>query len=273
MPETFSQPLIVIGCHRSGTSLLTSLLQNGGCFFGKDLSKHTESKYFLKLNVAIYQSVGATWDQPEQLLAELASASFVREKRDWLFQQLRSLTCIRHYWGVINYSRAKIKRFPVWGWKDPRNTITLPLWLELFPQAKVLHICRNGVDVAHSLRARELKRRSRHPLTSERCKTLTGAFALWEAYEQAALNFSQALSRAQYLRIRYEDMLLNPAPEFERLAQFVDCDTVSFASYHVDPQRAYAFRQQAELRRFYEEKRPCSLMAKLGYDQIEELVA
>ena len=27
--------------------------------------------------------------------------------------------------------------FP-WGWKDPRNSITLPLWLRLYPEAKII---------------------------------------------------------------------------------------------------------------------------------------
>jgi hypothetical protein len=42
-----------------------------------------------------------------------------------------------------------------WGWKDPRNSITLPVWLKLFPDARVIHIVRNGVDVAESLYRRQ----------------------------------------------------------------------------------------------------------------------
>ncbi|MBW1793701.1 MAG: sulfotransferase [Deltaproteobacteria bacterium] len=40
---------------------------------------------------------------------------------------------------------------PFWGWKDPRTTLTLPLWLKLFPKARIIHVIRNGIDSALSL--------------------------------------------------------------------------------------------------------------------------
>jgi hypothetical protein len=45
-----------------------------------------------------------------------------------------------------------------WGWKDPRNIFLLPLWLDIFPDAKIIHVFRNGVDVAYSLAQREKSR-------------------------------------------------------------------------------------------------------------------
>lgn len=105
------------------------------------------------------------------------------------FLGLRKYAMLRSLWNVS---------IP-WGWKDPRNTITLPIWLELFPNAKILHIRRHGVDVAQSLRKRELillhirKKRSLLkdmlyfvPFTrtgidnSPRCVELQGGFDLWQ---------------------------------------------------------------------------------------------
>src|SRR5690606_33596327 len=34
---------------------------------------------------------------------------------------------------------------PVWAWKDPRTSLTLPIWREVFPRAQVVHIIRNGI--------------------------------------------------------------------------------------------------------------------------------
>ncbi|MEM6529500.1 MAG: hypothetical protein AAF653_14480, partial [Chloroflexota bacterium] len=38
-----------------------------------------------------------------------------------------------------------------WGWKDPRNTLTLAFWLDLFPDANLLLVVRNPMEVARSL--------------------------------------------------------------------------------------------------------------------------
>jgi hypothetical protein len=38
-----------------------------------------------------------------------------------------------------------------WGFKDPRLCVLLPLYIEIFPDCKVVHIRRNPNDVAASL--------------------------------------------------------------------------------------------------------------------------
>ncbi len=48
---------------------------------------------------------------------------------------------------MIDFARSnRYKRtngLKAWGWKDPRNTFTLPMWLSIFPKARVLHVLRN----------------------------------------------------------------------------------------------------------------------------------
>ena len=42
----------------------------------------------------------------------------------------------------------------LWGWKDPRNSLTLPFWQKLLPGMKTLIMVRNPLEVAHSMRER-----------------------------------------------------------------------------------------------------------------------
>ena len=42
----------------------------------------------------------------------------------------------------------------VWGWKDPRNSLTLPFWQDLVPGLKTLIMVRNPLEVAYSMRER-----------------------------------------------------------------------------------------------------------------------
>ena len=46
-----------------------------------------------------------------------------------------------------------------WGWKDPVNSITIDVWKNIFPKAKIIYVYRNPIDVAQSLKVREEKRR------------------------------------------------------------------------------------------------------------------
>ena len=63
---------------------------------------------------------------------------------------------ISFFFGYRDWKEIKSGQPINWGWKDPRTTITFPIWLQVFPKAKILHILRNGVDVAISIYRRSL---------------------------------------------------------------------------------------------------------------------
>src|SRR5699024_9625556 len=48
------KPIIVVGMHRSGTSLLSRVLSDIGVFMGNDLSINHESSFFQKINIKIF---------------------------------------------------------------------------------------------------------------------------------------------------------------------------------------------------------------------------
>ena len=43
-------PVIILGMHRSGTSMITGFLQKLGLFVGEELDDNNESLFFFKLN-------------------------------------------------------------------------------------------------------------------------------------------------------------------------------------------------------------------------------
>lgn len=46
MESNLSAPIIILGMHRSGTSLLADVLSKKGFFIGNELNVHSEAKYF-----------------------------------------------------------------------------------------------------------------------------------------------------------------------------------------------------------------------------------
>ena len=273
-------PLIVIGMHRSGTSLLTELLHRAGVPMGIDRNIHDESAFFLELNKFLFRAAHAGWDYPEPMLL----LHEVPELRQALVGHLRSQCAsraTRAYLGwrcFLRSSRLEAQPGP-WGWKDPRNTFTLPLWLEVFPNARVLNVYRNGVDVAESLVVRERRRVARIHNTVRSCRCLTHerAFELWTEYVAASLRVTETLAPDRVHQVRYESFLEEPESGLRDITTFLGLDPPDAALRmlvsDVEPKRALAFREDPKLVRLYRERAHHPLMQRLQYGDLSCLPA
>lgn len=149
-------PIILIGMHRSGTTLVANLLERLGLHLGWLLQENSESIFFVERNEALLNACGGRWDHPGPVQHLLRCEPM----RGRAMAMLRRDTHSPRFLSFLGPSHARFLgrperiNFP-WGWKDPRNSYLLPLWLELFPQAKILHIYRHPMDVARSLFVRE----------------------------------------------------------------------------------------------------------------------
>ncbi len=291
----FTDPIIVIGMHRSGTSLLVRMLDQMGVFVGRDLDEeHHESKFFIELNNWVLQTAGAHWDNPAPLKYLIARPDIREVLPEYLNLSLRSPRANRFFgWERhLQFRRSKGLQHP-WGWKDPRNTFTLPLWMDMFPNARVVHIHRHGVDVARSLQAawnppvelirqvRKMFNRRRilynfRPIRSgftfnSRTATLDGCFTLWEEYTRQGRAHVEALG-SQALDIGYEDLLADPVTHLDRVASFCSVPVteaeIAKVAAQSNPQRAYAFRHDPELRSFANQV--AHRLQKLGYEASDE---
>jgi len=155
----FFQPIIIIGMHRSGTSMITKILREMGLFVGWDINDEYEAMFFLNRNEKILNACSCNWYDPG-FLDNLLNYPFLRKKViNTLRNDFNSLN-VSNYLGpklFLKY-RSVFNLDFLWGWKDPRNTFLLPLWIDLFPKAKIIHVYRNGIDIAQSLSVRERER-------------------------------------------------------------------------------------------------------------------
>jgi hypothetical protein len=274
-PWPHAEPLIVIGAHRSGTTLITRILSELGLFVGAAYGEtHYESFFFQDLNRMLFRAAQATWDVPQGLEDALENEIWCDGAQRWLVDECRGP-------GQVSYLGWKPwlagKRIPLrdaWGWKDPRTTYTLPLWLRIFPRARVLHIYRNGVDVSQSLVTRQYAalERNTNVATLPRCMTLHGAFRIWAEYLAEAEKVVRPLDPARKLEVRYESFLQDPAQTLDCMARFAglspspaDQNRV-LASLRAD--RAFAFVSSPALHSFYTQVADHPLMQKYGYHGI-----
>lgn len=257
-----TQPLIICGMHRSGTSMLTRILAARGLFIGHRLGKHPEALFFHGLNERVLRECGAAWDRPDPALRMLAEAGAAERCAEELRPRLRGLGTWSYLGPRIVAARARIgQHLPfAWGWKNPRNSLLLPVWLALFPEARVLRIRRHGIDVAASLAARE----ARHAVPG-RCAAIAEGVALWAEYEAALDSWLAPVPAGRQLSLRFEDYAADPAPVQAEIDAFAGLEpplAVPLA-LRPDPARSFAYRADPALRS--EAERHAALLNAHGY--------
>ncbi len=283
------KPVIVIGMHRSGTSLVSSLLQKMGVFMGHYRDKNEESWFFLKANHWIMNQFAATWDYPTNynLVGDNEDEMVLRV----LKKQMSGFYARFKYFGPALFLSSNFQTYSkCWGWKDPRNTFTLPLWLKMFPEAKVIAIQRNPLDTCSSMVKRE---RLKHQKllnsnfegdaksyiykgsffnTSLRLQEYKSCFDLWKEYNQKTM--SHVSEGRVDCTIKYESLLENPLPFLKELNTLLqlDKDEAQLCSLEasIDKSRAYAYSfKNEEVRAFYQSIQNDALVAELGYSDLQ----
>ncbi|WP_163328937.1 sulfotransferase [Desulfurobacterium thermolithotrophum] len=281
------EPVIVIGMHRSGTSLLTRILEELGVFMGYEKEENEESIYFLRLNEWILSQANASWDNPYNF--RFLKEFHKRIIKEVLVKELSSKEFLSSYLGnkKFMYSSLFDLNF-LWGWKDPRNTFTLEIWKSIFPRAKVIHVYRNPVDVAESLRIREKKLRKNFLRTwnslnyipkasnwkiqaSPRVENLNEGFKLWRDYIKEALSWEKILKN-RFMSVKYEDILTEPQSSISKIANFlglkVNPECLEAITSKINSNRRYAFRNKQKLLSFYQTIKNDYYVKLLGYDRI-----
>ena len=232
------------------------------------------------MNEAILHQCGAFWSEPMSahfVMAEPDTVElFAARVRETLAGELEK------YAGPTGWHR-KNDPLPAFGWKDPRNTFTLPVWKQVFPSLRAIHIVRHGVDVAASLARRHaaalraatgesvpsaltvIRDHALGVLSSRRGWTLAEALTMWEQYVEKARQESAALGERAF-ELRYEDLLLQPERVIPSLATFcrvpVPARPAALCA-GLEPNRAFAFRRDAGLAAFAGSAR--EVLERYGY--------
>jgi len=194
-------PYIVLCMGGSGSRLLSNVLERSGVFMGGTMLRSPWSE----LRVFYHNIAGFTdrfryknpWPQRWQHKVRK------REARTRRIIERRVPKVL---------VRGGYKQGP-WGFKDPRSVFLGDVYCDVWPKAKLIHLVRDGRDVA----ARQLtlepgwRRAKNSPLAWLR---------VWEAHQQ---KIEELINRRgmEWIRIRYEDLCLQPAESAKRLSVFL----------------------------------------------------
>ncbi len=226
-----SAPRIVLGMHRSGTTLMARLLGDFGVFLGADLSVNAESLFFRRLNERIFRSAGASWAEVAPLLAAMKRPEFIAEEAGQLRRELFERDRLGRFFAA---GRERHDPGKPWGFKDPRNSLTLPIWDAVFPDARTVSLLRHGYDVAISLHRRAHAHRAwwkkLHPAykVSTAMLEFGRCFELWADHQRALQRCGNALSD-RFLEIRYESLIREPTESLRRVLEHLELEVTDVA--------------------------------------------
>ena len=152
--NTRDQPVTtvtILGMHRSGTSMVTRVLNLAGMRLGatdqlmgpKDDNPHGfwENRPIMQLQRDLLSLLGGSWHEPPPLLPGWEREQALDEMRD----RARSVLV-----EAFGYPEPQ----DIVGWKDPRTSLLLPFWRTVTVIDRVVLVVRDPVAVALSLQER-----------------------------------------------------------------------------------------------------------------------
>jgi len=188
-----------VGMHRSGTSVVSRLLNLLGVDIGSDAyltargadnpKGYWEHKDFVEINDQILEAFGGRWDRPPAFPCDWLRAPALVPLR----QRARQLL-------LDEFSTAAL-----WGWKDPRTALTLPFWQDLVGPMRYVIPVRNPMAVVASL----VQRNQMPPDHAE---------WLWLTHTQAIVAATTGHPR---LFVFHDDLMKQPSVELRRMAAFL----------------------------------------------------
>jgi hypothetical protein len=208
------QPILILtGMHRSGTSLLSSLLQSAGVNIGKKLvaanegnpKGYFENSDFVEFHENVLFSLGIDkigWTT----LENCHPPSYYVDDAQKLIE--------------LNQDYDK-----PWGWKEPRTTLFLDFWSNLLPSAYFIFVYRSPWEVLDSLYRRGDDIFHHNPEL---------ALQAWSSYNRQLLRFYQKYPE-KCLLFNLEKITVNPNNLIEMINDKFNLSLPSVDSSIYDP--------------------------------------
>jgi Sulfotransferase family len=208
-----SDPTIVciLGMHRSGTSLVSRVLNVLGVDLGPEdhlmrpssdnPTGHWESRPIKEINDEILSILGGSWEEPPPLPVGW------ERKPELAAPRQRAREVIEG-----DFSASEL-----WGFKDPRTSLTLPFWQRMLGPMRYVICLRNPLDVAASAGAQN---------RADDSVSFKQGVELWLTYVRAAL--AGTAGHPRHL-VFYEDLMTDPEPVVRELSRFIGVDDTSDA--------------------------------------------
>ncbi|MDQ6985835.1 MAG: sulfotransferase domain-containing protein [Candidatus Dojkabacteria bacterium] len=180
--------IVVLGMHKSGTSMLANLLQLAGVYLGEEenlkgpayenLFGFFENKEILDINERLLEILGGSWYKLPLFETGWAESDHLND----LYKEAKEIL------NKLSENHALI------GFKEPRTTVLMPFWE---------NVLKENFDIRNILIYRQPREVARSLMQRNKF-TENEAIDIWFKYNQIVLDYLELKS---FEIIRYEDLL------------------------------------------------------------------
>ncbi len=221
-------PIFIIGVDRSGTTLL-SLILDSHSRIAIPYESHFITKYYRNR-----EKFGDLKKEENRvrLVKNILSESYVKQwdkKLNLEDIDLDKCLTLEATIDEVFSAYARLHGKDIWGDKTPSYTPEIHIINRMFPQCKFVHIMRDGRDVALSL-----VKQWWGP------NDFISAMRYWEKTLSCTRKMLRMLPDDKFIELKYEDLLENPETEIRKI--------LSFLQLEYEPEMMKKYQQKAGLK-------------------------
>src|SRR5215469_2874233 len=214
--------VFIVGCARSGTTLMQRIV-NAHPQIAMTPETHWITRFFEKRKGLTPE--GMVTRKVVSRLFEQTSFANMQIGRDELLAMIPKGRPVFYYSSFVTgvfdfYGRAQGKALV--GDKTPGYVRSMDTLHALWPQARFVHLIRDGRDVYLSMRHRPLQQPKAGIFDYWAEQPVATAALWWDLNLRAGQRAGNSLGPALYYEIRYESLVAHPREECERLCAFLD---------------------------------------------------
>lgn len=209
-------PVFVVGCPRSGTTLLYHMLVSSGEF-----ANYRAETHLYDMMLPFFGPFSRRRNRERFLDRYLRSYYFERTGLD--AERVRNSVLTQCDSGgafleIVLGGMAEEQGTPRWAECTPAHLLYMHQIKSEVPDARFLHIVRDGRDVAVSLN----KVGWAHPLPWDRGISIQASGWMWQWMVDGGCRAGETLG-PDYRKVRFEDLVRNPGSTLRDLSKFVGC--------------------------------------------------
>lgn len=207
-------PVFILGSPRSGTTLLSHLLLSSGGFAVVRSELHA-------MNIVGPRYGGLTSESDREALIEAWLGTEVHQRTGVSDARLAELvrSDVRSpadFLGAVMSEVCALQGAKRWSDCTPENVAYIELLASAFPEARFLHVVRDGRDVAASMAKRGIANAS----ARDEGREIEVSAALWEWFVTAGRRGCEALPERS-MEVRYEELVGDRAGTLAQISEFL----------------------------------------------------